>query len=69
MWTCLECGRGFMTAKAAERAANKGCPGCGGVDVDFVPVVRPGRRPNESLNPELEVLLRTVSPKLNNEVQ
>jgi predicted nucleic acid-binding Zn-ribbon protein len=37
MWKCLECGRKFKTAKAAERAANNGCPKCGGVDVDDVP--------------------------------
>ncbi len=32
---CMECGRKFRTAKAAERAADKGCPGCGGVDIDM----------------------------------
>jgi Zn finger protein HypA/HybF involved in hydrogenase expression len=32
---CLECGRKFKTVKAAERAANSGCPKCGGVDVDL----------------------------------
>lgn len=35
LWECLECGRGFKTTKAAERAAAKGCPGCGGVDIDL----------------------------------
>jgi hypothetical protein len=35
MWKCLECGRKFRTANAAERAANNGCPGCGGVDIDL----------------------------------
>jgi hypothetical protein len=34
MWKCLECGKKFRTVKAAERAANNGCPGCGGVDID-----------------------------------
>jgi hypothetical protein len=35
MWKCLECGRKFRTTNAAERAANNGCPNCGGVDVDL----------------------------------
>lgn len=35
MFICLECGRKFRTVKAAERAANDGCPKCGGVDVDL----------------------------------
>jgi hypothetical protein len=35
MWKCLECGRKFRTTNAAERAANNGCPGCGGVDIDL----------------------------------
>jgi hypothetical protein len=35
MYKCIECGRKFKTAKAAQRAANKGCPGCGGVDIDL----------------------------------
>lgn len=36
-WICQECGR-RMTTKAAERAAfgPKGCPGCGGSDIDLV---------------------------------
>lgn len=34
MFVCLECGRQFHTAKAAELAANVGCPVCGGVDID-----------------------------------
>ena len=32
---CLECGHQFRTVKAAERAANNGCPKCGGVDIDL----------------------------------
>ena len=35
MFKCLECGRKFRTTKAAERAANDGCPNCGGVDIDL----------------------------------
>jgi hypothetical protein len=31
----MECGKKFRTTKAAERAANDGCPGCGGVDIDI----------------------------------
>lgn len=38
MWRCLECGRKFKSVRAAERAASDGCPHCGGVDVDFVPM-------------------------------
>lgn len=33
------------------------------------PAVTPGRRPNECPNPELEVLLRQVSPSLNRMVE
>jgi Zn finger protein HypA/HybF involved in hydrogenase expression len=32
---CLECGKKFYSTKAAERATDKGCPGCGGVDIDL----------------------------------
>ena len=35
LWECLECGRGFATTKAAEKATRNGCPGCGGVDIDL----------------------------------
>jgi hypothetical protein len=35
MFVCLECGRRFRTARAAERAADNGCPKCGGVDIDL----------------------------------
>lgn len=35
MFCCLECGHKFKTTKAAERAVNNGCPGCGGVDIDL----------------------------------
>ena len=54
MYACLECGRKFKTTKAAERAADQGCPKCGGCDIDLdsrlaaierravlTPVVRP----------------------------
>ena len=39
MFKCQECGRKFKTVRAAERAANEGCPRCGGVDIDLAPVV------------------------------
>jgi hypothetical protein len=47
MFKCQECGRKFSTA----RAANCGCPGCGGSDIDLdvyrrrfdVPAVEPVR--------------------------
>ena len=35
MFVCLECGRKFKTANAAEKAAFEGCSGCGGVDIDI----------------------------------
>lgn len=35
LFVCLECGRKFSTAKAAERAVDEGCPKCGGVDIDL----------------------------------
>ncbi len=35
MFICLECGRKLRTLNAAERAANNGCPKCGGVDIDI----------------------------------
>lgn len=38
MFSCLECGRKFKTAAAAERAADRGCPKCGGVDIDCEPM-------------------------------
>lgn len=39
MFQCMECGRKFRTAKAAERAAfgDRGCRGCGGSDIDLDP--------------------------------
>jgi hypothetical protein len=40
IFQCMECGRKFYTAKAAERASfgDSGCPGCGGSDIDiYVP--------------------------------
>ena len=35
-WRCQECGHKFASAAAAERAVNgdKGCPKCGGTDID-----------------------------------
>lgn len=34
MFRCQECGKKFKTVRAAEKAANDGCPKCGGVDID-----------------------------------
>jgi len=35
-WRCQECGYTFRSAAAAERAtySERGCPGCGGSDID-----------------------------------
>lgn len=41
MFSCMECGKKFLTVKAAERAADRGCPKCGGVDIDLTPVNKP----------------------------
>ncbi len=35
-YKCYECGRKFATTASAERAANDGCPRCGGVDIDLL---------------------------------
>lgn len=35
MYACQECGRKFKSQKAAEKAADEGCPKCGGVDIDL----------------------------------
>jgi predicted nucleic acid-binding Zn-ribbon protein len=51
MWQCLECGRKFRTVKAAEKAANNGCPKCGGVDVDDVPEESGSQLPEEPPKP------------------
>ena len=34
-FVCLECGKKFYTVAAAEKAFSRGCPKCGGVDVDL----------------------------------
>lgn len=36
-FACMECGHKFKTIKAAEKAAfgDKGCPKCGGADIDI----------------------------------
>lgn len=36
-WHCQECGKRFLTVKAAEKASFNGCPKCGGVDIDLGP--------------------------------
>jgi len=53
LFECLECGRGFATGKAAERAVSVGCPKCGGSDIDlFVP-------PSPKLPTEPKTLFRS----------
>ena len=36
-FACMECGYKFKTVKAAEKASfsDKGCPKCGGSDIDL----------------------------------
>lgn len=41
-FACMECGKKFKTLKAAERAADRGCPKCGGVDIDEASTPRGG---------------------------
>ncbi len=46
-FACMECGHKFQTIKAAERAAfgDRGCPKCGGADIDLVgPAARKAAR-------------------------
>lgn len=45
MFECLECGRKFATTAAAEKAANNGCPKCGGVDIDLARKPAPKKGP------------------------
>lgn len=51
---CQECGHGFRTVKAAERASfgERGCPKCGGADIDLG---KPGpyRAPKANANARL----------------
>ena len=58
-WVCLECGKKFATARSAERAANNGCPKCGGVDIDLdVVLSRPERSKDASI--DVDSLFRLV---------
>jgi hypothetical protein len=41
LWACQECGRKFKSTAAAQCAADRGCPRCGGVDVDLAEGGRP----------------------------
>lgn len=45
-FACMECGHKFKTVKAAEKASfgDKGCPKCGGADIDLVEPVKAGAR-------------------------
>jgi hypothetical protein len=65
MWKCLECGRRFRTVKAAERAANNGCPHCGGVDIDLDVDVRTQteRTEGDSIDERLKRIFLTRKPK------
>jgi predicted nucleic acid-binding Zn-ribbon protein len=35
MFQCRECGRKFWTTNTAQKAVDKGCPKCGGTDIDL----------------------------------
>lgn len=49
LFACMECGRNFYSTATARRAANNGCPGCGGVDIDVFVVGPEGRVPPEAM--------------------
>ncbi len=58
-WVCLECRHVFKSVRAAERAANEGCPNCGGVDIDqdlVTPKPQPAaiRQPQTAADAHLE---------------
>lgn len=38
MFMCLECDKRFRSVKAAEKAMERGCPKCGGCDIDLAPM-------------------------------
>ncbi len=46
-FACMECGHKFKTIAAAQKASfgDKGCPKCGGADIDLAPVEAPKRAP------------------------
>jgi predicted nucleic acid-binding Zn-ribbon protein len=52
MFVCLECGKKFRTARAAERASYNGCPKCGGEDIAIDVTER-----------RFETLLRNTNPQ------
>lgn len=41
-YACLECGTKYRTTRAAERATERGCRKCGGVDIDLDVRTAPG---------------------------
>jgi len=51
MYKCCECDRKFKTAKAANAAANNGCPGCGGIDIDIDPTAPAAWDVNRPVHP------------------
>ena len=61
MFKCLECGRKFRTTKAAERAANDGCPNCGGVDIDLD--VEERKQTEDDIDARLRRVFLTRKPK------
>lgn len=73
MHACLECGELYHTIRSAERAIDRGCRKCGGVDIDLAVYAKPGPAQSEfrltndpPRNPPAEFhnLNRSRQPKL-----
>jgi predicted nucleic acid-binding Zn-ribbon protein len=67
-FSCMECGHQFKSVKAAQRAAfsDRGCPKCGGSDIDLSPVRKPVAFIDEfmSVRPEvLEAVIKVIETK------
>jgi predicted nucleic acid-binding Zn-ribbon protein len=63
MFACMECGRRFRTVTAAERAADRGCPNCGGVDIDVVADL-PTRPIVRSVPLTIDAAVTTIDPTI-----
>lgn len=62
MFKCQECGRKFRTERAASRAVNNGCPGCGSSDIDVD--TNPTRRKQRNAKRLRQVLDPILDPPI-----
>lgn len=69
MFACLECGRKFKTMKAAEKAANDGCPKCGGVDIDLDMGDRLDKGYQEDPKPKFDEIGRPIEEATPEEIE